>query len=415
LQNNTIKRKYRYGGISIYLTLLLLLPLCIKAQFFYIHGNKKRVNIRFKLVRNMVVVPLTINGKGPFNFVLDTGVGIMIITDPKLVDSIDLASKRTINLYGLGGDSYEAYVTSQLNIDLPNISSSGVSAAILKKDHFGLSNYAGMHIHGLLGYDFFNNLAVKFTFYDSTMVVTRPRDMKRLRKSCKIPISIEKRKPYLEANLKLATGQNIKSKLIIDLGAGHPLWLDDAVKKYGLPQKFILSNLGVGLTGPIDGFISRVDEIELGKYKLKDVVTSFPYSDSLRKKVIDVDRDGNLGLGLLKRFTMIISYRDSTLYLKPASNLKAPFEYDMSGMEYYYEGNDYTHLVVERVYPGAAADIDGLKKGDEVTAINFKSIGRYTIEQIDDLFRSKDKRSLLLDIYRNKEYSKVILELKKRI
>ena len=64
-------------------------------------------------------------------------------------------------------------------------------------------------------------------------------------------------------------------KLVLDLGAGHPLSLENIIEKHGLPQKFIAANLGVGLTGPIDGFISRVKEVDLGRYKIKGVVTSF--------------------------------------------------------------------------------------------------------------------------------------------
>lgn len=384
-------------------------------QFFDIANGKKRVSIPFRLVRNMVVVTLNINDKGPFNFVMDTGVGIMIITDPTLVDSINLASKRTIKIYGLGGDSYEAYVTPVLNVEMSNIASRGVSAAILKKDHFGLSNYAGMHIHGLLGYDFFNSLAVKFNFYDSTLTVSKPKNLKVFRKGYKIPITIEERKPYLRANIKMPNGKTLNSKLIIDLGAGHPLSLENMLKNEGLPQKFIAANLGVGLTGPVKGFISRVSEIELGKYKIKNVLTSFPDMDSIRKEIPLNQRDGNLGIGLLKRFSMIIDYPDNAIYLKPTSGYHDPFEHDMSGMEYYYEGEDFDHLIVGRVEPGSAAYNVGILSGDEITAINFKPIGKMTIEQIDDIFKSKDGRSLLLEVYRDKQYYKIILELKRRI
>jgi len=133
----------------------------------------------FRLIRNLVVIKLKINDKGPFNFVLDTGVGLMIITDPKLVDSIAIQNKRTIKIPGLGeGDDYEAYITPPLNIQIPGLTSYDVAAAILKTDHFNLSNFAGIPIHGLLGYEFFNNLAVKLNFIDSTLTVYKPQDAK---------------------------------------------------------------------------------------------------------------------------------------------------------------------------------------------------------------------------------------------
>ncbi len=124
----------------------------------------------------------------------------MIITEPKLVDSLSLQNKRTIKMPGLGeGDAYEAYVTPALKIDIPGLTSYDVAAAILKTDHFSLSNFVGIPIYGLLGYEFFNNLAVKLNFEDSTLTAYRPQNVRLFRKGTKIPITVESHKAYLQA------------------------------------------------------------------------------------------------------------------------------------------------------------------------------------------------------------------------
>ncbi|MDP9046785.1 MAG: aspartyl protease family protein, partial [Bacteroidota bacterium] len=388
--------------------------LSAQAQYFDIQGSRKRVNIPFRMVRDMIVLKLNINNKGPFNFILDSGVGLMLITDPKLVDSINISNKRTIKISGLGeGEDYEAYVTSPLNVDIPGLTSYDVSAAILKKDHFGLSNYAGMPIHGLLGYEFFTNFAVKIDFADSTLSVSRPKEIRSFRKGSKIPLTIENRKPYIHCIVTFPNGKKTNNKLVLDLGAGHPLSLENVIKKHGLPEKFIAANLGVGLTGPISGFISRIKELELGRYKIKGVITSFPEE----KPDIDLSehRDGNLGIQVLKRFSLIIDYPDSCIYLKPGPELNAPFEHDMSGLEYYCTGDNYNRVLISRVEPGSAADEIGLEKDDEIIAINFKPVSSMTLEQIDALFRSHDDRSLLLEVYHDKKLDQVIITLKRRV
>ncbi|HEY5326801.1 MAG TPA: pepsin/retropepsin-like aspartic protease family protein, partial [Mucilaginibacter sp.] len=313
-------RRFSQSGILLPVIVLLTFLCCrslpARAQYFDLEGSRKHVTIPFRMIRDMVIIRLNINGKGPFNFILDTGVGLMLITDPKLVDAISFSNKRTITISGLGkGEAYEAYVTSALNVDIPGLVSYDVGAAILKTDHFGLSNFAGMPIHGLLGYEFFSNLAVKIDFNDSTITVSKPKDTRFFRKVNKIPISIEDRKPYIQAKITFPNGIKTNDKLILDLGAGHPLLLENIIQKQGLPKKFIAANLGVGLTGPIDGFISRVNEIDLGRFKIKNVVTSFPVDE--HQSVSTEKRDGNLGIGILKRFTLIIDYPDSALYLNP--------------------------------------------------------------------------------------------------
>ena len=405
---------------AIFLCVLwLVLPcftLAAQAQYFDITSHKKRVSIPFHLVRNLVIIQLKINDKGPFNFIMDTGAGLMVITDPALIDSVNIPSKRTIKLTGACSErnDYDAYVTGILKVDIPGLTSYNVSAAILKADHFGLSNFVGMPIHGLLGYDFFSNLAVKVDFSDSTITVYRPKDERLFNKGDRIPITIEKGKPYVEATLHLPDGTVKESKLVIDLGAGHPLSLENLSETRDLPKKCIAANLGIGFNGPISGFISRINEIDIGKYDIKNLISSFPKDDSL-KTAIETKRDGNLGIGLLKRFVVVFDYSANAIYLKRGPHYKDPFEHDMSGLEYYAAGDDFKRIIISRVEPGSAGDRVGLEKDDEIVSINLKPIADMSLEQVDDIFKSQDDRSLLLGIYHDKRVDQVIITLKRRI
>jgi hypothetical protein len=408
-------RKVTLLGLIISTAILGLCCSSANAQYFDLQGNRKRLTIPFKMIRDLIIIKLDINNKGPFNFVVDSGVGLMLITDPKLVDSINVANKRTIKITGLGkGEDYEAYITSPLNVQIPGLTSYDVVAAILKTDHFGLSGFAGIPIHGLIGYEFFNNLTVKVDFSDSTLTVSKPKYTKFPGKGTKIPITIENRKPYLHAKVTFTNGVKTDDKLILDLGAGHPLSLENMIEKHGMPDKFIAANLGVGLTGPVEGFISRVNEVDIGKFKLKNVLSSFPVNGG-DKGIATEQRDGNLGIGILKRFTLLIDYPDSAVYLKPSSNFDDPFEHDMSGLEYYAGGDDFEHVIISRVEPGSPADAIGLEAGDEIMSINFKPVNKMTLEQIDGIFKSQPDRNLLLVVFHDKVYDNVILTLKRRI
>jgi hypothetical protein len=389
--------------------------LTASAQHFDLDSDRKRVTIPFQHIRNMILIQLNINNRGPYNFILDTGVGLMVITDPTLVDSLDIKNKRSIKIPGLGeGGDAEAYVTAPLDVEIPGLKSYGVSAAILKKDHFNLSNFVGMPVHGLLGYEFFNNLVVQISFADSSVTVCRPRDARKFRKGVEIPMSIEEKKPYINAKVTLPDGSISTNKLIVDLGAGHPLSLEHVIQKKGLPQKFIAANLGIGLNGPISGFISRINELDIGGYKIKKPLTSLPDDKNTNVKPL-VSRDGNLGLGVLKRFKVVFDYSGNAMYLKKGKGFNDPFEHDMSGLEYYGAGQGRKHVIISRVEPGSPGYDVGLEKDDEIVFINFKPVAKMSLEEIDEIFRSKEDRSLLLEVYHDKKYDKVILTLKRRI
>lgn len=394
------------------------IALCAQAQDFTLSGNRFKAVIPFRLIRNMLIIQLQINQHGPYNFILDTGCGITLITDPLLLDSINIKYKKKVKVIGLGeGADLDAWMVPELKIKIKGVESEHISAAILATDVLDLSAFAGMRIHGLIGYDFFNSFPVKINFTDSSLTVFSPKKMLSLRKATRIPLQIENKKPYLRANVGFEAGAVLPVKLLVDLGAGHPLSIENGWNSTNkLPEKYIAAaNLGMGLSGPISGFMSRVNAMEIGTYQFNQVITAFPNPSSALDKLIDTKRDGSIGIDLLKRFVIWFDYQQGYLYLKPNYNFKQPFEHDMSGMEYYAAGDQYRRIIVCRVEPGSAADILGIEKNDEIIAINFKEVGHMTMQEIDEIFRSKNDRTLLLEVMHNQSIAKVLLTLKRRI
>ncbi|RYE31253.1 MAG: hypothetical protein EOP42_10865, partial [Sphingobacteriaceae bacterium] len=98
------------------------IALTAQAQEFTVSGNRCKAVIPFRLVRNMVVVQMQINQHGPYNFVLDTGCGLMIITDPKLLDSLSLKYKKQIKVLGLGeGNDLDAWLVPNLKLRIEGV------------------------------------------------------------------------------------------------------------------------------------------------------------------------------------------------------------------------------------------------------------------------------------------------------
>lgn len=420
--------RVRYSARSFAIKLLVValgFVVCLNeasAQRFEFPGRRKKEIVPFKMVKNLMIIKLTVNGKGPFNFVLDTGVGLFLISDPKLIDSVAIKNLRSINITGFGdGEPLSAFVTPSIDVGFGSTMAKSLSAAILKKDIFELSNYVGMPVHGLIGYEFFSSFIVKINFTLSTLTVYRPETTYIPRKGYRVPLIIEDRKPYLISNIELTSGEKIAAKLILDTGAGHPISLEtNGGIPFEVPEVNIAGNLGIGLTGPISGYISRVKSLTLGKYKLNDVIAAFPDYDDVGSKVYSVSRNGNMGITILKRFNVIFDYNESALYIKPGIVLNEPFEHDMSGLELTSGGDKFERLFVSRVEPGSSADEAGLKKDDEILAINFKPVSEMSPSEIDNLFRSKSDRSFIIDVLplgsrSSRDRERVILTLKRRI
>ncbi len=400
------------------LLIFLMMPVCF-AQSFHLYGGKKSKNLPFKFIKNLIIIPVTINGKGPFNFVLDTGIGIMLISDPSLRDSLGLENLRSLKIIGFGeGDELSAFVTPSIIVGMGDNVYGEMSAAILKKDAFNLSSYTGIPVHGLIGYEFFSSFIVKINYFTGMLKLYSPSVSYIPRKGYKIPIEIEDRKPYLTASISTEPGKQKDVKLIIDTGAGHPISLEtDSLQPYKVPEPNIRANLGVGLSGAINGYIARIPSVKIGKYELKKVISAFPDYKDAAGKFLSIQRNGNIGNTILRRFSVVFDYNNSCIYLKPNSRFKESFEHDMSGIELAQAPPDYKHLYIARIEPGSAAEQAGLMENDEILAINLKPVNEMGMEDIYDLFRSGNKKSLVLRIvpYGSDKPEMVIITLKRRI
>jgi hypothetical protein len=389
------------------------------AQSFHLKQGRKSERTSFQFINNLIIIPLWINGKGPYNFILDTGVGLILITDSCLIDSQSLIGARTMKINGLGkGGEISARLYLSAKIDLANSITGDTHIAVLSEDPFNLSSYVGMPIHGLIGYDLFNSFTIAINHTSKTITYYSNDKINIPRKGHIIPISIEDRKPYININLTHKDGQQEKAKIIIDTGAGHPLSLEtkDGVA-YQIPDNSINANLGIGLSGEISGFLNRMPLISIGDYHLKNVICAFPDYSNAAAKVTGNKRNGSLGNNILKKFNVVFDYKNEVIYLKPNTTFKEPFEHDMSGMELATDGPDYNQIVIERVEPGSAADELGLEKNDRILSINLKNVELMGIEEINSIFQSRNKRTIILEVYKDslKESKAYLLTLKRRI
>ena len=402
------------------IVLFLVAQLCpcmgVWAQTFKFDGKRKKEAMSFLMVKNLIIVPLYINGKGPFNFILDTGVNPLIITDASILDSINLKNLRITKLGGIGeGNDVEAYLSDQIQVRMGHASINNMPTAILKTDLFNLSSYVGMHIYGLMGYYFFNSFTVRIRYPVKRMIYTLP-EVKYKPKGEKINMDILGNKPYVNLFINMEGEERIPVKMIVDLGASHAISLESlAGKAFPFPKKNIKANLGIGFAGLISGRIGRVNQVEIGRVKFDDVISSFPEFEQAGAKTGVTARNGNLGSNLLRRFDIIFDYHQLAVYLKPNTYRNLPFDHDMSGMEVYIQEGKPILYFVGRIEPDSPAESSGILMHDQLISINFKPINNYTLDEIDLLLKGGEGKRLILQLFREKKIIYKVLILKRRI
>ena len=383
-------------------------------------SGRRRVHIPVQVQRNLLVVSATLNGYGPFNFLLDTGVATSIITSPTLADSLQLRHGQPYRITGAGGEDtgLQAYQADSVRVGLAGVVARHMSLLVLSQDVLNLSGYVGIPIHGILGSELFRSFVVTLRPTDGYLVATRPEAYRapKGRLWSSIPLSLENNKAYFTAPVKLTDSLTLPLKLVLDTGASHALSIElDSDPRLQAPPRRLPTDLGRGLTGVVQGFLGRVPRLQLGRYTLPNVLTSFPNSADVHRR-IDVPRNGNVGYELLKRFSLVVDYPHRRLLLRPNEQFRDGFEHDMCGIEFMAVGSDLRRYVILRVMPNSPAAAAGIEPAMELVSINLIPANFFNLTQLSRIMHSQDGRNILLVLRRpDGELQTTSLRLKRQI
>lgn len=386
------------------------------AQKFEFQGTRKKQTISFVQIKNLIIIPVYINEKGPYNFLLDTGVGQMIITDTVFLKELNLKQSKTVIVQGYGlGEGIQAVLTRNITAKVGKATILNIPTAIFKSDIFDLSAYLGIKIHGILGYYFFNSFLVKVN-YASKKITFYDHSVNAKIKGVKLPLKIIDAKPYLSARITTPQMEDKNIELLVDNGSSHPLMLESINNEaFPLPEKTIPANLGVGINGQINGSMGRVDSLKIQNFTFTNILAGFPEFSIKRTLQEGNTRNGSLGGEVLKNFLVTFDYRGEAIYLKKRNSFKYKFDHDMSGLEIYIEKKPEDRFFVSRIEPGSPAEKAGMTEGDEIISLDFRSMQNYSLNELTEAFKEYDGKQMILEVLRKKERFIVFLRLKRRI
>ena len=390
--------------------------------FRFRQPKRQRTAVPLRVERNLPVVRATLNGAGPFNFLLDTGVSTSLITNPRLADSLRLPHGAQFRVVGAGREATGllAYQADGVRVELgPNVVAPALTWLVLSEDVLNLSGYVGMPIAGILGSELFRSFVVRFEPEAGRLGLAAPATYRppKGRHWVQVPLQLAQNKAYLTLPVALTDSAARPLKLVLDTGAGHALSLEtDALPlRVALPARRLPAELGRGLTGIVRGHLGRVDSLRLGRYRIPAVLTSFPAPNPLAVRP-DEPRDGNLGYEVLKRFTLVLDYPHHRLWLRPNIRFAEPFEHNMSGLELRAGGYALRRYAVATVAPDSPAAKAGILVDDELLSVNFAAASVLSLTQLSRLLQSADNHLLFLTLrHADGELYTTYLRLKRQI
>lgn len=392
---------------------------------FFMKEAARKVRIPFYSSNSLIILPVSINGKGSINFLVDTGVRSNILFSKTLGDALGLEYTRRLSIAGADGSTVIMAQVSPINtLDMGPIEGRLQSLLVLEEDFFELESVIGVPVYGIIGYEFFKFNPVKINydqgfidFYRENSIKWRPPFYRKL------DLTIEESKAYITGKINQKNGPKLEAKLLIDTGANHGLLLNqetsDAIK---MPPVFIESQLGQSLGGVLYGFIGRVNSLKLKNLSMREVLTSYPERNTFSEIIVATGRQGSLGSEVLGRTRMILDYPKKRMLVRKGENFYAPFEFDMSGMVLRKIPNDDNRIYVSEVRAGSPAYKTGILPFDEILTLNKIPIFLYELSDVFKMLRSEEGKEIQLEMRRyqgnditNYNDYKVSIFLKKQI
>ncbi len=396
--------------IKLLLFLILLVPLVLRGQFMddNLGQDYSRLIIPFDYENNFIVVKVVFNNFLPLHFIFDTGAEHTILTRKEITDAMGIGYQRQFTI--LGADLKTillAYLVQGVRLDMGDLVALNHSILVLEEDYFDFEKFAGIDIQGIIGADITSRFIVEIDYQHQIITLFDPKSYKKPKKEfADIPLELDKHKPYVRADILLRKGHLSEDlRLLIDTGAGLSLLLNtESQDSLDLPENLIRTEIGTGLGGYLEGYFGRIDEIQLGNYKLQGVLTNFQDHTPEMNKYFQTNRDGIIGNELLSRFHMTIDYVNNRLYLEPNRKFNKKFKFDRSGLVMAAGGQKGSRVFyITYVIPGSPADIAGVEKGDVIKSVNRFPSAIFELSDLYKVFRKKIGKKIRLTVEREDE------------
>ncbi len=370
-------------------------------------SRKTFVEVPFILNSNHIHIPVRIGGAKSLNFVLDTGASGPVLNTQSAKD-LGLETVGKFEGRGVGEGTQEVNLVKLPNVGLGELIIDSVSAATIELDP--LSKYEGMPIEGILGYDIFSRFVVKIDYDNQKLALYEPSGFKYEGKGEIVPITLEQSHPHIKAKID----DQYEGNFVIDCGARSSLALHAPfVQKHDLLAKTgkkidVFSGIGIG--GKAMGKVTRVKSIHIGSFKIPSVLTTLASSE---KGAFSSEKtDGNIGGGILKRFTVIFDYPNQRVILEPNSSFTYEDDLDMAGL-WLTKENDTTR--VDFVIEDSPAAKAGIKEGDLVVKINGQSTKDLLLREIREMLKAGEGKTVNLMINSEGKEKNIDLKLEKMI
>jgi hypothetical protein len=363
----------------------------------YIFGNGlTSTTIPFKYSIGHIVVPLKINGRGPFDAILDTG-GRLAFT-PSFARQNQITANGRFPGAGTGPSTVNEGIATVSEITIGDVTIKGLSAIVV--DMPTAPNTL------LVGYEIFKRFAVQIDFDKLTITLTPLNKFHYSGGAAPVPLRFVGNIPEVAGSV-----DGVDGDFMIDTGSGNSIDLFPSfIKQNSLLARYhpIFSAIsGYGIGGAQTAAIARASAFAVGP-----VVAHNPLiylSNAAEGSFSDTSLAGNLGGGFLSKFNLTFDYDHQQIFFEPNSHYSDIDSYERLGTT--FSGSE-RGCVVTDIIAGSPADIAGIKVGDIITEADGQKLDQTNGSLLENLILEPAGTTVTLTVHHGRDTRDLSLILK---
>lgn len=358
--------------------------------------NTPVAEIRYELTDNHIYVKSTVNGRGPYWFIFDTGASATVIHVGR-AKQLELVSKGSVPAGGAGAAQRMADVHPAVRLKVGDAPESEQTVYGISLDMVAQAD--GRAVDGVVGYDYFGKYVVEFDYAGSTIRLYRPEGYRYEGSGETLPFNLVMNHIRVKASVVQPGHAPVEGTFTIDTGASNAMAMTKTFVKNGnlltTKQKALpIVPYGGGVGGKVMGRVSRIQELRLGNCTLERPVANF--SEDETGYFASPDLAGIIGNNILKRFKVIVNYPRKEITFEKNGRFAGPDATGASGFRLEAQLPDLRSVVVRDIWPDGPAARAGVKEGDVLVQVNGHPAEHYSMEDLRTLARTAGSRISLM-------------------
>lgn len=266
---------------------------------FYLPDSVNEMTLRYRSIKNLIILPVVINDSIKVNLILDTGCRNLVLFGKRFEKLFKLNPDRQIQFSGLGsGKPVHGLLSLSNKVSIQEVLGESIPVVVVgSKNLFGLYH----EVHGVIGYDIFLRFEIeldpreqKITFRPANLA-TPPAGFDQ------VALRIVDSQPVMNAAVLLQAEKDNHRiyELMIDTGSSLGLLLKTTnINDF----KTVLTErkIGIGFNGPITGFGVTSKRLHLDSFDIFDLPTGIIQSPW--------HNYASIGMQVLKDYVLVLNY-----------------------------------------------------------------------------------------------------------